>query len=107
MKTIKLTLVCILSTLFAFANVSYSEKEALISIYNSTQGNHWNNTWDLESPIESWYGVTVEDGKVIELNLFMNNLQGNLPESIGQLVYLKKINQLSQGILVIFLENVN
>ena len=91
MKAIKLTLVCMFLTVFAFANVSTSEKDALISLYNSTQGNQWNTSWNLDSPIESWYGVTVEEGKVVELNLFMNNLEGQLPETIGQLVNLRKL----------------
>ena len=47
MKAIKLTLVCMFLTVFAFANVSTSEKDALISLYNSTQGNQWNTSWNL------------------------------------------------------------
>ncbi|MCB0427994.1 MAG: Two component regulator three Y domain protein, partial [Mangrovimonas sp.] len=92
MKAINLILFFTLTSFFAFANVSTSEKEALISFYNSTNGSHWNTTWDLESPVESWYGVTVEDGKVVALELFKNNLEGQLPESIGALVNLRKLN---------------
>ena len=61
-------MICFFVSTFAFANVSSNEKEALLAIYNSTQGDQWNTPWNLNSPIETWYGVTVIDGKVIEIN---------------------------------------
>ena len=92
MKTLKLTITCLFVTLFTFADVSITEKDALVAIYNSTQGSEWNNTWDLNTSIDTWHGVVVKDNKVVELNLQFNNLQGKLPNSIGNLVHLKKLN---------------
>ena len=92
MKTLKLTLLCLFVATLSFAYVSTNEKEALIALYNSTKGDQWVNTWDLNSPIESWYGVTVEKDQVVALNLEFNNLQGNLPEELGNLINLKSIN---------------
>ena len=92
MKTLQLLIVCCFVTLFSFANVSNSEKEALISLYNATQGDQWNNSWDLNSAIDTWYGITIVDEKVVEINLSFNNLQGTLPNDIGNLVYLQKMN---------------
>ena len=92
MKTFKLTIACLFVTLFTFADVSISEKDALVAIYNSTQGNQWNNTWDINTSIENWYGVVVKDNKVVELNLQFNNLNGKLPSNIGDLAHLKKMN---------------
>jgi len=83
---------CLFISTVVCANVSQTEKEALIALYNTTQGEQWNTTWNLSTPIESWYGVTVEDNQVVELNLHMNNLQGTLPQEIGGLIHLRKIN---------------
>ena len=92
MKTFNLFVICFLATLLSFASVSSPEKEALIALYNSTQGDKWNNTWDLNASVDGWYGVVVKDNKVVELNLQFNNLQGNLPETIGNLINLQRMN---------------
>ena len=91
MKNLKLTFIFLLTTMFCFAEVSTSEKDALLALYNSTNGASWNTTWDLESPISTWHGVTVENAQVIALDLAFNNLEGQLPEQIGDLVNLKSI----------------
>src|SRR5210317_2251163 len=90
MKTLKITLLCCLVTLFAFANISSKEEQALLSLYNTTNGPTWNNTWDLNTPVTTWYGVVIENDQVVELNLEFNNLQGYLPEFLGDLIHLRK-----------------
>ena len=92
MKHLKLTIVFFLTAMLSFAEVSNSEKEALVALYNSTNGASWNTTWDLEAPINTWHGVTVQDSKVVGLNLSFNNLKGQLPTEIGNLIHLKSIN---------------
>ena len=91
MKTYKITFILLFVSALAFCNVSNKEKEALISLYNATQGQNWMSSWNLESPVSTWDGVTVEDNKVIALDLSFNNLQGQLPEQIGDLIYLKEL----------------
>ena len=88
MKTLKLTLLCLFVAVNSFASVSTSEKEALLALYNATKGDQWVNTWDLSTPINTWYGVTVEENQVVALNLEFNNLQGTLPEELGKLTHL-------------------
>ena len=92
MKTAKLTLLMCLVTLLSFGNISTKERAALESLYSSTQGDQWKRSWDLNQPVEQWYGVVVKDDKVIELNLEFNNLRGELPEELGDLTHIKKIN---------------
>ena len=58
----------------SFASVSNSEKEALIALYNSTNGSEWNTTWDLDKSIDTWHGVVILDSKVVSLNLSFNNI---------------------------------
>ena len=71
------------------------EKNALIALYNSLDGDHWNeNTnWCSDKPVEEWYGVTVNNqGRVQELSLPDNHLVGVIPEEIGDLSALRVLN---------------
>ena len=65
---------------------------ALLAIYDATDGDNWINTWDLDAPIEEWYGVTVNnDGDVVELDLSNNGLTGRLPHELGFLIELTSL----------------
>lgn len=67
------------------ANCS-DDQAALVALYNALGGECWNNTWDLTQPMDTWYGVTVdESGCVTRLNLNYNNLKGTLPDELGNL----------------------
>ncbi len=67
-----------------------SDSLALVSLYNSCDGSNWtNNTNWLNGPIKSWFGVTVEYGRVVALKLYNNNLSGTIPIQIGDLSELQ------------------
>ncbi|HGY54294.1 MAG TPA: T9SS type A sorting domain-containing protein [Caldithrix abyssi] len=74
-----------------------SDSLALVAIYDSTDGANWTHTWDLSSKVSDWYGVTVKSGRVTELSLINNNLNGKLPGQLGDLTALTwlKIGQSS------------
>lgn len=88
------------STEIILDNASITEKpvnrdrEALIAIYNATDGPNWFNTWDLSSiDISTWNGVVLDgDGRVATLDLSSNNLVGTIPPEIGQLSNLELFN---------------
>ncbi len=64
----------------------YSDSLALVTLYNATDGANWTNTWDLNQPMDSWFGVTLnEDGCVKGLGLSNNQLSGTIPSEIGNL----------------------
>jgi len=43
---------------------------ALVELYNATGGPNWTNTWDLNAPMSTWYGVTLNaEGCVTCLDL--------------------------------------
>ncbi|MFC1569920.1 leucine-rich repeat domain-containing protein [bacterium] len=69
---------------------------ALVALYNSTDGPNWtdNSNW-LTEPVDTWYGITVDEGRVTEVNLTKNNLDGFIPEEIGDLT----------GLTVLYLHN--
>lgn len=73
------------------AQVSKQEKQVLLNLYSATNGPEWNNQWKLDAPVENWYGITVENNKVVGINLLFNNLNGKLPASLGELKNLKKL----------------
>ncbi|TGV01071.1 leucine-rich repeat domain-containing protein [Flavivirga rizhaonensis] len=71
--------------------VSVAERDALMALYNATDGANWTNTlandkpWDINVPVCDWYGVTVTDGKVTELKLQNNQLVGAINLELGNL----------------------
>ncbi|MBS7252454.1 leucine-rich repeat domain-containing protein [Flavobacterium branchiicola] len=72
--------------------VSDKEKEALIKLYYTTNGANWKIKWDLSQSVSTWYGVRAENGKVVALNLADNNLEGELPATFCDLVYLIEVD---------------
>jgi len=66
---------------------------ALVSLYHATNGPNWTNTWDLNQPMNGWYGVTLNgEGCVTVLSLVNNQLNGNIPPQIGSLSNLINLN---------------
>ena len=89
MKKQFLTLFGLLLGGMLFASIPQIEKQALIDLYNSTQGAKWNQTWDLNKDVDHWEGVTIKDNHITEIRMLFNNLDGELPESLGELSELK------------------
>ena len=82
-----------------------TDRAALMALYNSTGGADWtNNTnWGSTEPLDMWHGVyTNADGRVTQLNLWGNNLDGILPAALGNLDQMIQLylwgNQLSEAI---------
>ncbi|UUC46480.1 VWA domain-containing protein [Flavobacterium cerinum] len=91
MRNLVLIVFLLLSGSTVFAQVTPEERQALIDIYNSTNGKEWKNNkgWDVNNPKSvvtswdaakktGWYGVTVKDGHVTDIVLNDNNLVGEL-----------------------------
>ncbi len=92
MRKISTLLFLIVFSFVMKAEVSVSEKSALVKLYNSTNGANWTSKWDLNAPVSSWYGVGVQEDKVVSVQLPNNNLVGVLPSEISNLVHLKNLN---------------
>ncbi len=76
---------------FAFA-IPKVEKNALIDLYESTNGDQWLNSWNLKSSVSKWQGVVIEDNHVVSITLFNNNLSGEISLSIGDFKNLRELN---------------
>ena len=79
-----------------------TDRAALVALYNATAGANWTNntSWLSDAPLEEWYGVTTDDdGRVTELDLFRNNMTGEIPPELSRLSSLEVLglsgNQLS------------
>jgi len=83
-----------------------AERQALIALYYSTNGDAWTNNSGWKTPPlhtdgfampgteGSWFGVTVEDSPdshVVSIVLYANNLAGNIPHEIGAFPYLRAL----------------
>ena len=77
-----------------------SDREALIALYNATDGPNWtnNDNWLSDEPVYEWYGVraygedTGAPGRVVELVLVRNGLKGEIPAELGQLSLLRSLH---------------
>ena len=81
------------------------DRATLITLYNATDGANWddNTNWLSEQPLQYWKGVTINsEGRVAQLDLFLNQLSGDIPVELGNLVDLEWLylhqNQLSGDI---------
>ncbi len=78
--------------------IPIEEYNSLVDLYNSTIGEKWaiNDNWldTINSTVEDWYGVTVEDGHVTQILLSNNNLQNSVFENH---VNLPKLRYLDLG----------
>ncbi len=85
MKKITLTLAFLCIVSLSFAEVSPKEKQALLDFYNATNGPLWNTSWNVNTPVAEWQGVTVENNTVTGISLLFNNIDGELPSTFGNL----------------------
>ena len=71
-----------------------SDREALMALYNSTGGSGWTNNdgWDSAEPLDTWFGVTLRNGRVVGLDLADNNLRGTLPAKLATLTELASLD---------------
>ena len=72
------------------ATIPTAESNALVALYDSMDGDNWNNNtgWLLSADPCSWREVTCSSGHVIRLDLVLNNLTGSIPPELGNLTDL-------------------
>ena len=94
--------ITLLVTLFfsatMFAEVSILEKNALVSLNKATNGEQWITKWNLNNPVNTWFGVKVINDKVVAIDLSNNNLSGKLPNELSNLKSLQTLNLFKNNI---------
>ena len=77
-------------------SIEFIECASLVNLYNITDGDNWFNNSNWGNPdVNSWYGVTAvasTQGHVWFLNLSSNNLNGIIPNNLGELSELVILN---------------
>ena len=71
-----------------------AEMDALEALYQDTDGDNWTNNrnWLSNAPLDSWHGVTTDrNGRVVELDLSENELNGTIPSELGSLTNLERL----------------
>ena len=84
-------------------SIPQEERDALIALYNSTDGDNWthNDGWKTP-PLHTdgfampgtecdWYGIECTDETVVSLNLGENQLAGSIPPELGNLSNLQDL----------------
>jgi len=74
--------------------IPHGECDALVDLYNSTNGSGWSNHTNWLETITpcSWFGVRCRSGHVIGLELGYNHLDGTIPAAIGNLGQMEYLN---------------
>ena len=70
------------------------DRAALMALYNATDGNNWTDSanWDTDEPLDHWHGVKTDDaGRVVRLDLHVNNLTGSIPPELDTLINLERL----------------
>jgi Leucine-rich repeat (LRR) protein len=81
-------------TLYSVTTANQQDSLAMVDLYNNTNGSQWliNTNWLSSYPLSSWYGITLLRGKITTLEVTGNNMEGSIPQSIGNLINADWIN---------------
>ena len=72
-----------------------TDREALIALYNTTDGESWerNDKWLSSESVGEWHGVLADpEGRVLWLELQGNGLRGEIPTELDNLAILLLLN---------------
>ncbi|CAN0421835.1 unnamed protein product, partial [Pylaiella littoralis] len=76
------------------STMASTDRDALVALYNATDGANWHQStnWNIGDDLSLWHGIKVnDDGRVVELDLISNNLQGAIPKELGALGKLETL----------------
>ncbi|MEN6560337.1 MAG: hypothetical protein ABFD52_06160 [Acidobacteriota bacterium] len=94
------------NAVFTIAVAATPDRQALIALYNATNGDGWydNSGWKTP-PLDSdgfampgteggWHGITLDSGTLAVTKIYLNdnNLAGSLPAELGNLASLQELN---------------
>ena len=71
------------------------DRPALEAFYHATGGPEWasDDNWLTDAPLAEWHGVSVNEwGRVVQIDMYRNELRGTVPPEIGDLTWLRILN---------------
>ncbi|CAN0127637.1 unnamed protein product [Scytosiphon promiscuus] len=80
--------IALLQTAKVPSTMAQTDRDVLVAIHHATSGANWyqNTNWNTDADLSDWHGVEVNDqGRVVGLILYSNNLQGPIPAVLGNL----------------------
>lgn len=75
-----------------YVSILDNEEKIPFCLYVKSYSVHWAIPRTLSEPISAWYGIGLENGKVVPISLFDNSLTGKIPESLGNLKHFEVLN---------------
>ena len=78
-----------------------TDREILEMLHDATGGRDWidSRNWLTDAPLGDWRGVEVDErGRVVELRLWDNGLEGRLPPELGDLAHLEYLRLTDNGL---------
>ncbi len=90
-KSVLLAVLVLIPLGYADAQIPQVERDALIALWNSTDGANWSDNTRWLEPVGTeceWYGVACVEGKLTRLDLSDNQLSGVIPPELGNLTDL-------------------
>jgi len=90
------TYITFTTTMLDLEEIPDEEYQALVDFYNATQGDSsWITQWDVSVnnlKLGAWFGLGIENGHIVEINLPNNRIRGAIPASFSNLKFLKKLD---------------
>lgn len=88
-------------TCTAVTEVSQEECEALVALYQSTNGPSWanHNGWLENNRPCTWFGITCQEQQIIKISLNSKRLTGTLPSALDKLPSLQILDLSNNSLL--------
>ena len=80
---------------------AFDDRATLVALYDSTGGANWatNTNWNTTAALDTWHGVTTDsNGRVTRLDIWLNNLVGQIPDELGDLSKLEYLDLRSNNL---------
>lgn len=76
-----------------FGESLYHDSLSLVRMFHTMGGAGWKNSsgWNTSTDVNRWFGVTVQNNRIVALRMPANNISGTIPEDLKTLTALKDL----------------
>ncbi len=74
--------------------IDFQQRNILKEFYDALNGDRWANhtNWNTDAPLDKWFGLTLENGEIVKIDLKVNELRGDIPESFAELQSIRYLD---------------